>query len=283
MRPSRIITLSVAMLVSLLLPAAGQAQTTTVEVADNSFQPGTVTVEPGGSVTWNTTGNNPHTITAEDGSFDQSVGNGATFEHTFESAGTYAYYCKIHGAPGGVGMSGTVVVEAASESSPASSESAESSGGSSSAEVTGSLTVADQTGDGTSVRVASVTIEGSDGFVVVHSDQDGGPGPVLGHAAISEGTTTALDVPMNTPLDADQTVWPMLHFDAGTAGTYEFPGADGPVVVDGNVVVKPLAFTVGPAAAADELASTGREAWFVVLSAVVVLGLGAFVFRRQRA
>jgi LPXTG-motif cell wall-anchored protein len=37
----------------------------------------------------------------------------------------------------------------------------------------------------------------------------------------------------------------MLHTDAGQVGTYEFPGADTPVQVDGQVVVQPFAITGG--------------------------------------
>jgi plastocyanin len=35
-----------------------------------------------------------------------------TYTYTFDTPGTYRYYCIAHGAPGGVGMSGTVIVEA---------------------------------------------------------------------------------------------------------------------------------------------------------------------------
>jgi plastocyanin len=37
---------------------------------------------------------------------------GAQFSHVFASATTVPYYCKFHGAPGGSGMSGTIVVHA---------------------------------------------------------------------------------------------------------------------------------------------------------------------------
>ncbi len=33
------------------------------------------------------------------------------FSFTFTTAGTYAFYCANHGGAGGVGMSGTVIVE----------------------------------------------------------------------------------------------------------------------------------------------------------------------------
>jgi LPXTG-motif cell wall-anchored protein len=35
----------------------------------------------------------------------------------------------------------------------------------------------------------------------------------------------------------------MLHIDAGTIGTYEFPGPDAPVIVNGNIIMKQIAVT----------------------------------------
>jgi plastocyanin len=56
-------------------------------------------------------GEEQHTITADDGSFDSGILNpGDTFSLTFDTPGTSAYYCQIHGGPGGVGMAGTIVV-----------------------------------------------------------------------------------------------------------------------------------------------------------------------------
>ncbi len=53
----------------------------------------------------------PHTVTADDGSFDSGTLNGGqSFSYTFEQPGEYPYYCALHGAPGGVGMAGTVTV-----------------------------------------------------------------------------------------------------------------------------------------------------------------------------
>ena len=37
---------------------------------------------------------------------------GATFSHVFMTAKSVPYHCKIHGAAGGVGMSGTITVTA---------------------------------------------------------------------------------------------------------------------------------------------------------------------------
>jgi plastocyanin len=91
--------------------AAGQASSATVQVVDNAFQPKQVEMDAGGTVVWQQTGELPHTVTADDGSFDSGeMGQGDTFSHTFPAPGTYPYYCEFHGAPGGQGMSGVVVV-----------------------------------------------------------------------------------------------------------------------------------------------------------------------------
>ena len=37
----------------------------------------------------------------------------------------------------------------------------------------------------------------------------------------------------------------MLHLDAGTIGTYEFPGVDGPVKSGSDIVMKKITVTVG--------------------------------------
>lgn len=44
----------------------------------------------------------------------QTQGQGDSFSQTFDTAGEFDYFCKIHGAAG-QGMAGTVVVEAAGE------------------------------------------------------------------------------------------------------------------------------------------------------------------------
>ena len=38
------------------------------------------------------------------------AGNGASFSHTFSTAGTFPYFCRYHGGRGGVGMSGVIPV-----------------------------------------------------------------------------------------------------------------------------------------------------------------------------
>jgi hypothetical protein len=64
------------------------------------------------TLTWSHDGGEQHTITADDGSFDSGLINpGDTFAQTFDAPGTYLCYCQIHGAPGGIGIAGVVLVD----------------------------------------------------------------------------------------------------------------------------------------------------------------------------
>ncbi len=113
----------------LALSTPAYATTHTVSMAGFTFAPAQLTVHVGDTVIWVHDGSaTPHSVTADRGSFDSSpncpptcMGAGATFQHTFTQAGTFAYHCKIHGAAGGIGMSGTIVVEpvAATTTTPA--------------------------------------------------------------------------------------------------------------------------------------------------------------------
>ena len=80
-----------------------------VSIAGFAFDPATVTIQVGDSVTWTNADSVAHTATAGDGSFDTgSIANGDSETVTFDTAGTFAYICSIHPQ-----MTGSVVVEAA--------------------------------------------------------------------------------------------------------------------------------------------------------------------------
>ena len=77
------------------------------------FIPSTVVITVGGTVTWENTDTMAHTSSSgtpadgPDGVFDSSlVMAGASFSHTFDSAGTFDYFCMVH-----PWMEGTVIVE----------------------------------------------------------------------------------------------------------------------------------------------------------------------------
>jgi plastocyanin len=78
---------------------------------DDFFAPQVIRVEVGEEVEWENTGRSPHTITADDGSYDSGVLQpGAEFSHTYEAPGLYPFFCTLHGSRDGVGMAAMVVV-----------------------------------------------------------------------------------------------------------------------------------------------------------------------------
>jgi hypothetical protein len=97
-----------------------------------------------------------------------------------------------------------------------------------------SVKVSDQPYVNDSVTVTEVVSDGP-GWMVIHADGGGRPGPVIGYAAVPDGTST--DVVVNVNQTAATTVlYAMLHIDAEAVGTYEFPGADVPVMFNGMMV-----------------------------------------------
>jgi plastocyanin len=79
---------------------------TTLAIANFAFDPASVKVKAGTTLTWTNNDGAPHTVTAADGSFASGrLSTGATFSFTFATAGTYTYHCAIHSA-----MTGTVTV-----------------------------------------------------------------------------------------------------------------------------------------------------------------------------
>lgn len=74
-------------------PAAG----TSVAIVNFGFNPSTLTVKVGDTVSWTNGSGTPHTVTADDGSFDSGTVNAGTpFQQTFSAAGTFSYHCTIH-------------------------------------------------------------------------------------------------------------------------------------------------------------------------------------------
>ncbi len=104
-----------------------------------------------------------------------------------------------------------------------------------------SIVATDQVPDVSTLTVRSAMID-APGWLVVHADEDGAPGAVLNQVALSEGVNLGITVDV-APATTGDTVWLMLHYDTGTAGTYEFgevEGADSPVLLGGSPVVTPI-------------------------------------------
>lgn len=91
-----------------------------IDIVDFGFNPGTIEVPVGSTVTWTNTGAAPHTVTSDDGAFDSgALQPGDTFSATFSAPGTFAYHCDIHPA-----MTATVVVTGSASAAPAGQEGA---------------------------------------------------------------------------------------------------------------------------------------------------------------
>jgi plastocyanin len=81
-----------------------------VNVQGFTYQPMDLTVPAGTTVTWTNNDSVAHTVTWDDMSVDSGLfGQGETFTYTFDTPGTYGYYCIPHGSPGS-GMHGSVTV-----------------------------------------------------------------------------------------------------------------------------------------------------------------------------
>ena len=92
-------------------PVAMAAGDPTVTIANFAFQPATLTVTAGDTVTWNNTDAVSHTSTSDTGVWDSKpIPSGGTFSFRFDTPGTFTYHCAIHPQ-----MHGTIVVLAAGQ------------------------------------------------------------------------------------------------------------------------------------------------------------------------
>jgi plastocyanin len=99
----------------ILCPGVASGTTVTVTVGNGGFvfTPSSVTIHPGDTVQW-TWSSSGHSSTSGSpgmptGLWDSGILNqGASFMHTFNTAGSFSYYCTPHGAC--CGMRGTITV-----------------------------------------------------------------------------------------------------------------------------------------------------------------------------
>ena len=91
-------------------PAAAAAA---VGIDNFTFNPQTVTVKAGTTVTWTNRDDIPHGLAATNNAFkrSQALDTDDSFSFTFTTPGTYQYFCYIHPH-----MTGTIVVETATGS-----------------------------------------------------------------------------------------------------------------------------------------------------------------------
>lgn len=98
-------------------PAATSAAPAPAESGDAvtikgfAFKPATLSVAKGTAVTFTNDDTATHTVTSgssgtKDGKFDERIDGGGATKITFDTPGTYQYFCSIHAS-----MRGTIVVK----------------------------------------------------------------------------------------------------------------------------------------------------------------------------
>jgi len=95
---------------------ASASSSSTISIGDDFYAPNTLTIPQGTTVIWTDNGHSQHTVTSGNGSpsgmFDSGVLNpGQQFSFRFTGAGSFQFYCQIHGANV---MSGTITVSGGS-------------------------------------------------------------------------------------------------------------------------------------------------------------------------
>jgi plastocyanin len=100
--------------VSVSAQQSGGSKVSIVEGAstmtDKAFDPSPANVKAGDTVTWTNDDSTPHTVTSGTGSSDPNMGKDfdsspglktllspkQTFDHKFDTAGEFAYFCQVH-------------------------------------------------------------------------------------------------------------------------------------------------------------------------------------------
>ena len=68
-----------------------------INIQDFSFQPMTLNVPVGATVTWTNKDEEPHTVFSSDDMFkSKALDTDEKFSFTFTTAGTYKYFCSVH-------------------------------------------------------------------------------------------------------------------------------------------------------------------------------------------
>ncbi len=75
-------------------PATGITHLT---MQNSAYQPTNIQVKVGTTVTWTNQDNVPHSVTFKNGMKDSGLlSQGQSFSYTFNTPGTYQYYCTVH-------------------------------------------------------------------------------------------------------------------------------------------------------------------------------------------
>jgi plastocyanin len=90
-------TLAIISVVAGLASCPALAADAQVKIANFTFDPPTLTVKAGTTVTWVNADDIPHVVSENDGKFRSgALDTDDKFSQTFSTAGTVEYFCAIH-------------------------------------------------------------------------------------------------------------------------------------------------------------------------------------------
>ena len=67
-----------------------------ISIQGFKFGSGSIKVKVGSKLTWTNADQVPHTVTADNGTFNHQLDPGASWQLVFPTAGKYTYHCTIH-------------------------------------------------------------------------------------------------------------------------------------------------------------------------------------------
>jgi plastocyanin len=312
-----LVALTVGMVVGVGVPAATAHGDHDVEIRDGAFVPDRLEVRVGDTVEWRNEGERPHSVTADEGSFDSgTLEPGGGFDARFDEPGTYRYRST---AEGDDGMAGLVVVLPADDAGSSGSnaegssenEGAEGSGEAGSVDGGASAegAVADSPAVGASgsaegggksrsrsvrsrgpvlAQAAAVSIQ-DDVFVPSRVEVDVGGTVVWQHAGQRPHTVTASDGSFDSGTLETEASFSHTFSQPGTYSYYcRFHGTAGGAGMAGVVVVRgaaPPGNTDGEVPATGEqtggLAATGSSLVIPLGIALALLAAGLWLVRRS--
>ena len=86
-----------AVVLLLAVASADKVTPKTVAIDGTTYQPSTLTVKVGESVTWQNKDPFPHTVTSKDAGFDsQSIAAGKSWHYKATRRGEFSYTCTLH-------------------------------------------------------------------------------------------------------------------------------------------------------------------------------------------
>jgi plastocyanin len=78
-------------------PANDANKSVRISIKGMRFDPSTLTIKPGQTVTWTNSDDRDHTVNAIDGSFKSgNLAAGASYQYTFKKKGKFPYACSYH-------------------------------------------------------------------------------------------------------------------------------------------------------------------------------------------